>query len=130
MAKRRILIGDDEPNVLKVTKTRLEHEGYEVVTAADGEEVLEQAVAGKIHLILLDVKMPKLNGLDVCRALKREERTAGIPVIVYSGSVGEFQILADRCMDLGAAGWLSKPFTTAELLGMIRRALNEEGGKA
>jgi DNA-binding response OmpR family regulator len=126
----RILIGDDEVNVLKVTKTRLEHEGYEVVTAADGEQVLERALAEKIHLILLDVKMPKMNGLDVCRALKRRAETEAIPVIVYSGSEGLVQSLADRCIDIGAAGWLVKPFKTSELLGKIRGALNEEGGRS
>jgi CheY-like chemotaxis protein len=129
-AKLRILIGDDEPNVLKVTKTRLQHEGYDVVTAADGQQVLDRAVAGAIHLILLDVKMPKMNGLDVCRALKGMPETAGIPVIVYSGSEGQLQDLADRCVDAGAAGWLVKPYKPAELLGKIRVALNQEGGRA
>ena len=130
MAKTRILIGEDEPNVLKVTKARLEHEGYEVLTAVDGEAVLDRVRHERIHLILLDIKMPKLNGLDVCRALKRRAATADIPVIVYSGSDHQLQRLADRCIEYGAAGWLSKPFTTAELLGKIHRVLGTERGEA
>ena len=130
MAKARILIGEDEPNVLKVTKARLEHEGYEVLTALDGEMVLERALKEKIHLILLDIKMPKLNGLDVCRALKSRPATIDIPVIVYSGSERQLERLANRCIEIGAADWLSKPFKTADLLGKIRRALNTEKGEA
>ena len=130
MAKARILIGEDEANVLKVTKTRLEYEGYEVLTAPDGEAVLEQALTEKIHLILLDVKMPKLSGFDVCRALKQRPATAGIPVIVYSGSGHQLEQLADRCIEAGAADWLTKPFKTTDLLGKIQRALETERGEA
>jgi two-component system alkaline phosphatase synthesis response regulator PhoP len=130
MAKTRILIGEDEPNVLKVTKTRLEHEGYEVLTAEDGEAVLERALRERVHLILLDIKMPRLNGLDVCRVLKSRAATAGIPVIVYSGSERQLEQLADRCIEIGAADWLSKPFKTADLLGKIQRALGTERGEA
>ena len=128
-AKARILIGDDEPGVLKMTKMRLEHEGYEVLTVMDGQAVLERAVREPIHLILLDVMMPKLNGLDVCRALKRQPATAGIPVIVYSGVEQQLERLAERCIEVGAADWLSKPFKASELLEKIERALNGERGE-
>lgn len=131
MAKKaRILIGDDEPAVLKMTKMRLEHEGYEVLTAQDGQAVLEQAVQGRVHLILLDVMMPKLSGLDVCRTLKQQAATAGIPVIVYSGMEQQREQLAERCIEVGATDWISKPFKASELLEKIQRALNGERGKA
>lgn len=131
MAKKaRILIGDDEPAVLKMTKMRLEHEGYEVLTAKDGQAVLEQAVQGRVHLILLDVMMPKLSGLDVCRTLKQQAATAGIPVIVYSGMERQREQLAERCIEVGATDWISKPFKASELLEKIQRALNGERGEA
>ena len=130
MTRCRILIGEDDPNVLKMTKFRLEHEGYDVVAAADGEAVLTQAShQGPVHLILLDIKMPKLNGYEVCRRLKRQASTSTIPIIVFSASESELQRLADRCIEAGATDWIKKPFRTKDLLEKIHRALGEEEGK-
>jgi CheY-like chemotaxis protein len=126
--RKRILIGEDDQHILKMTKLRLEHEGYEVVTAQDGEEVVR--CAGEelpIHLILLDIKMPKLNGYDVCRTLKGQPVTAQIPIVVFSASESHLQHLADRCIEVGAKAWLRKPFRTQELMSKIRQVLGEEG---
>ena len=132
MTRKRILIGEDDPSILKMTKFRLEHEGYDVIGAADGDAVLEQA-AGRlpIHLVLLDIKLPKRNGYDVCRILKGQPATAGIPVIVFSASESELQRLANRCIEAGATDWLRKPFRTQDLLAKIHRVLGEpiEEGK-
>ena len=129
MAKPRILIADDDPHVLKMTKLRLEHEGYEVISAEDGERLLQQvhtaSPATPIHLILMDVKMPKLDGYEVCQRLKRHPATAHIPVVIFSASEGQLQRLANRCIELGAAGWLKKPFRTNDLMTTIHRALRE-----
>ena len=126
--KKRILIGEDELNILKVTKVRLEYEGYDVVAATDGEEVLQQAESQlPIHLILLDIKLPKLNGYEVCRQLKRKAGTAAIPVIIFSASESHIQHLADRCIEIGAADWIRKPFRTHDLLEKIHHILGEEG---
>ena len=126
MAKKRILIGEDDPSVLKMTTLRLEHEGYEVIPTMDGDGVLQQAEgAPPIHLILLDVKMPKRNGYDVCRILKRQPATAKIPVIVFTASESQGSMLTDRCIEVGAADWLKKPFRTHELMAKIHRALGE-----
>jgi two-component system alkaline phosphatase synthesis response regulator PhoP len=128
-SRKRILIGEDDQHILKMTKLRLEHEGYDVVTAEDGEEVLRRAGDElPIHLILLDIKMPKLNGYDVCRTLKGQPVTAQIPIVVFSASESHLQHLADRCIEVGAKGWLRKPFRTQELMKKVRQALGEEGG--
>jgi CheY-like chemotaxis protein len=127
MAKKRILVVDDELNILKAIKVRLEHEGYDVVTSVDGPQALQQAGALCPHLILLDVKLPGLDGYEVCRTLKRQPATAAIPVIVFSASDRHLSQLADRCVEAGADGWLKKPFRTEELLDKIHRALREEG---
>ena len=128
MAKKRILVVEDDPSVLKVTKVRLEHEGFDVVTAMDGEKALEVAEHElPIHVILLDVMLPKRNGYEVCSTLKRRPATAKIPVIVFSASESQIQYLADRCVEVGATDWLKKPFTSAELMAKIHRALGEEG---
>ena len=126
--KKRILVVEDNPSVLKMTKFRLEHEGYDVVTADDGETALTQAEAAiPLHLILLDVDLPKLDGYEVCRRLKGNAATAKIPVVIYSASEGQWQHLANRCIEAGAADWLRKPFRTAELLQKIHHSLGEEG---
>ena len=130
MAKRRILIVEDDASLLKVTKFRLEYEGYEIVTAVDGEEALQQAERQlPIHLILLDIRLPKRNGYDVCRMLKARRATADIPVIVFSASESEWQRLANRCIEVGATDWLKKPFLTKELITKIHRVLGEEGSE-
>lgn len=125
---RRILIGEDDASILKMTKIRLEHEGFIVSIASDGEAVLTQIAHTDPlpDLILLDIRMPKLNGYEVCRELKRRAKTAQIPVIVFTASESQLQHLADRCIEVGAADWIKKPFRTQELLAKIHRALGEE----
>lgn len=125
MAKR-ILIVEDDASLLKVTKFRLEHEGYDVITAMDGDEALQQAAeALPIHLVLLDIKLPKRNGYEVCWTLKHRAATANIPVIVFSASESELQRLANRCIEVGATDWIKKPFLTKDLLVKIHRAMGE-----
>lgn len=123
-AKKRILLGDDEVHILKLTKARLEHEGYEVVTAMDGEEVLRKAKDDlPIHCFLLDVWMSKLNGYEVCRFLKKDAKTASVPVIIFTASEAEHKDLANRCIEAGAAGWIRKPFRAQELIRLIEDAM-------
>ena len=129
MAAMRVLIGEDEQTTLKMAKRRLEHEGYEVVTAQDGEEVIRQVrAAAPIYLILLDVGMPRANGYDVCRRLKRDPATAHIPVIVMTSTEDSADALADKCVEAGADDWLLKPFRTADLMVKVHRVLSK-GGK-
>jgi len=129
MAKKRILIVEDEPSVLKVTKVRLEHEGYDVIAAMDGREALQRATSElPIHLILLDIMLPKLNGYEVCRSLRRQPSTTHIPVSIFTASEAQSQRLADRCVEVGAADCVKKPFNRKELLEKIHRALREEVG--
>ncbi len=127
-ARRRVLIGEDDASILKMTKIRLEHEGFDVITAEDGQGVLEQAASHlPISLILLDIKMPKLNGYQVCRRLRQHTPTAGIPVIVFSASESHLSHLADRCVEVGADDWIKKPFRTKDLMVKIYHLLGEEG---
>ena len=125
--RRRVLLVEDDPSVLKMTRLRLEHEGFDVVTAMDGEQALEEADAQlPIHLVLLDVKLPKLNGYEVCRTLKHRTKTAHIPVIVFSASESQMQKMADRCIEVGATDWIKKPFRTIDLMSKIRHALEPQ----
>lgn len=127
MGTTRILIAEGDPTVLKMTAARLEHEGYDVITARDGEEALRAAEeAQPIHLILLGLTLPTRNGYEVCRLLKQGPATAAIPVIVLTATESHFESLADRCMQAGAADWVKKPFRTKDLLACVRRVLGEE----
>ena len=127
--KKRILIAEDDPDILKMATMRLTYEGYEVLLARDGEEALRQAAEGlPIHLILLDIKLPKRSGYDVCRLLRRQAVTATIPVIVFTASESQLQYLAERCAEAGVTDWIKKPFRTQELLGKIHRALGDASG--
>ena len=124
--KKRILLADDENVILKVTKLRLEHGGFEVITAADGEETLRQAFGGrKIDLFLLDIKMPKLDGFQICKKLKENPATAKTPVILFTASSERWQKLTEQCLELGVSELIRKPFQSAELLEKIQQALGE-----
>ena len=128
MSKQMILLVDDESAVLKVTKLRLEHCGYEVRTASDGEKALEAAfsLAEKLDLILLDIKLPKMDGFQVFEQLKKKPATSEIPVIVFTASSESWRDLTDRCVELGIADKIRKPFQSEELVEKVRRALKKE----
>ena len=118
---------EDGCSILELVTARLEHEGFEIVGARDGEEGVKCATDdGGIDLVLLDLKLPKLDGYQVCRRLKAQSATAKIPIIIMTGTETYLADLADRCIELGVQGWLKKPLESKELLGTIRRALNEE----
>lgn len=114
----RILVVDDEPMIIQFYQAALSEQGYEVAAAADGRQALEQAVAFRPDLILLDVVMPELTGFDVTERLKADPATAGIPVILVTG-LGRIE---DRVKGLesGADDFLSKPFNLDELLVRVR----------
>jgi CheY-like chemotaxis protein len=126
-ARRRVLLAEDDQAVLKMTRLRLEHEGFDVVCATNGEEALKQAaVQDDIVLALVDIRMPKLDGFQVCKRMKEDPKTTHIPIIVFTASVSQLQRLTDRCIELGVAGWLRKPFRSKDLMEKIHHALREE----
>jgi len=130
MGKKRILLVEDDPVVLKVTKRRLEHEHFAVVTAVDGEEAVTRATAnGPVDLVLLDLKLPKFDGFEVCKRLKANPATAAVPIIIFTASSVSWQRLIDQCVDLGVTALIRQPFQSEELLKKIRQALHldEEG---
>lgn len=118
MAKGRILIIEDEAKIARFVQLELEHEGYEVKVEHDGRSGLEQALGDSFDLIILDVMLPSLNGMEV---LRRIRQTSEIPVIMLTAK-GE---IMDRVMglDLGADDYMVKPFAIEELLARIRKVL-------
>src|SRR5579884_1755756 len=124
----RILVVDDEPQILRSLRTSLTAGGYEVQTAASGEESLRLLEARLPDLVLLDLMLPGISGLDVCRAIRAR---SSVPIIVLSARGEERDKVA--ALDLGADDYLTKPFGIEELLARIRVALRhavDGGGRA
>lgn len=115
--KHKILLVDDEPSIVKMVAKRLEVAGFEVVVAMDGEEALESARAQSPDVIILDLMLPKLNGYEVCAALKRDPQYQKIPIIMFSARVQEKDEKAG--LECGADAYLRKPFQSQELVERI-----------
>ena len=120
-ASQTVLIVDDDPNVVALTRLYLERDGYRVLAAGDGARGLALARQERPHLVVLDVMLPRLNGLDVCRALRREPDTQGMPIIMLTARVEEDDRLAG--LDLGADDYVTKPFSPRELAARVRAVL-------
>lgn len=106
--KQRILLVDDEPNMIKVVGKRLEVSGFEVSMAIDGEEALSKARAENPDLIVLDLMLPVKNGFEVCKALKQDPNTRKIPIIIFSGKGEEMGLDKEKCLDNGADSYVAK----------------------
>jgi DNA-binding response OmpR family regulator len=109
----KVLVADDEPHLLRLVKFRLEREGYEVLTAADGETALQVARDEHPDLCVLDVMMPKRSGFDVLRELRSDEACAGMKVIMLTARAQDRDV--DVGFSLGADDYITKPFSPQEL---------------
>jgi len=120
MDGKKILAVDDERHMLRLIEYNLSSSGYEVVTASNGSEALEKALNEKPDLILLDIKMPGMDGYEVCRELKNNPATSQIPIIFVS-------VMADdeKTKALGASSYILKPFSPDVLLKEIREVMGE-----
>jgi DNA-binding response OmpR family regulator len=119
--KKRILIVDDERDLVETITFRLEASGYEVLTAYDGAEGLEKARDEKPDIILLDVMMPKMDGYQVCRMLKFDEEFKNIPVLMLTARGQDQDKKTGN--DVGADGYITKPFDSKVLLDSIKKCL-------
>src|SRR5437868_7014298 len=113
MMKAKILVVDDEPDVVQLIEYNLKAAGYDVAAAADGREALTKARASQPDLIILDLMLPEVEGLDVCKILRRDPSTAGIPIVMLTAKASE----TDRVLgfELGADDYVTKPFSPREL---------------
>ncbi len=121
MAKRKILVVEDEADILELIRYNFEREGYVVVTAENGEDALRLVPAEKPDLVLLDLMLPGVDGLDVCRELKREPETAKIPIIMVTAKGEESDVVAG--LELGADDYVAKPFSIKILVARVRMVL-------
>ena len=119
--KPRILCVDDEPQNLKLLEALLSTRGYEVLKAANGQEALERINEQSIDIVLLDVMMPEMDGYEVCRKIKDDERQRHVPVVMITSlSSKEDRI---KGIEAGAEDFISKPFDQAEVLARIKMLL-------
>jgi len=121
MTRSKILVVEDEKNIAKVVAYNLEREGYQVVAAKDGEEGLAKARKEIPDLVILDLMLPKVDGLEVCRQLKADPKTARVPIIMLTAKTQE----ADRVvgLELGADDYVAKPFSVRELAARVKAVL-------
>ncbi len=115
---RTILVVDDEPKILTVARDYLEHAGYAVLTARDGREAVETARRRRPDLVVLDIGLPELDGLEVTRELRRE---SSIPIVMLTARDDELDKLLG--LELGADDYLTKPFSPRELVARVRAVL-------
>ncbi len=117
----RVLVVEDEPDIRDLVVLHLEREGFRVRTARSGAEALKQVKAAPPDLIVLDLMLPELNGLEVCRRLRQDRSTTSIPVIMLTARGDE----TDRVvgLELGADDYVSKPFSPKELVARVKAVL-------
>jgi len=127
MAKERILVVDDEEDILELVRYNLTREGYRVVGALSGEEALKKARLEALDLIVLDLMLPGIDGLEVAKKLKANEKTRHIPIVMLTAKGEEADIVTG--LELGADDYITKPFSPRVLLARVRTALRRTTGK-
>lgn len=118
MAKKLILAIDDEKDILKLLQYNLEREGYQVLTAKSGEEGLETARVKHPDLIVLDIMLPEMDGLEVCKILRSNKETKHIPILMLTAKTSEVDQIVG--LELGASDYISKPFSVKVLSARVK----------
>ena len=123
--RKKILLVDDSATILMMERMILTKLPYELVTAANGEEAVAKALAERPDLILMDVVMPQMNGIEACRRLREEELTRDTPIIMVT-TRGEMENV-ESAYESGCNDYVTKPINTAELVAKMRTFLDREG---
>lgn len=128
MSASKIVVIEDEPDIQDVLEYNLRREGFEVRTADTGTEGLRAVAAERPDLVLLDLMIPEVDGLDVCRTLKNEPDTKDIPIIMVTAKSEESDVVLG--LGLGADDYVQKPFSPRELVARVRAVLRRGGSKS
>jgi len=112
---------DDEPEAVELVEFNLKKAGFDVITAADGAQALKKARSAQPHLIVLDLMMPEIDGLEVCKILRRDSATARIPIIMLTAKAAEVDRIVG--LELGADDYVTKPFSPRELVLRVNKVL-------
>lgn len=128
MAKEAVLVVDDERDILELIRYNLEKEGYRVTTVTSGEEALTIASNEQPSIVLLDLMLPGLDGLQVCRRMKQDDATRSIPIVMLTAKTEDSDIVSG--LEIGADDYITKPFSprvlVARIRAVLRRSLEKE----
>jgi two-component system phosphate regulon response regulator PhoB len=124
MSKASVLVVDDEEDILEVVRYNLVKDGYSVTCAASGEEALREIRAHKPDVVVLDVMLPGLDGLDVCRKVKASPETANVPIIMLTARSEEVDMVTG--LEIGADDYVTKPFSPRVLLARVKAVLRRK----
>jgi phosphate regulon transcriptional regulator PhoB len=124
----KILIVDDEPDIVDLVSYNLKKDGFRVTTASDGEQALHKVRKDKFDLVVLDLMLPGIQGVELCRIIRNDSKTAATPIIMLTAKGEE----VDRVIGLegGADDYMTKPFSSKELIARIKAVLRRTGEKA
>ncbi|HYO10327.1 MAG TPA: response regulator transcription factor [Tepidisphaeraceae bacterium] len=128
MSRATVLVIDDEKDLLELVRYNLEKEHLDVITAADGASGLEIGLKHKPDLVLLDLMMPGMNGLEVCKQFRGDARTSRVPIIMLTAKAAETDKIVG--LEMGADDYITKPFSVRELLARVRAVLRRTSGAA
>lgn len=120
----KILVVDDEKNIRELVTFNLTKEGYKISEAEDGEQALEMLEIEQPNLVILDLMLPKIDGLEVCRKVKSNSKTMGIPIIMLTARADEIDKIIG--LEMGADDYITKPFSTRELLARVKAVLRRQ----
>ncbi len=121
MAKKEVLVIEDEKDLIELIRYNLEKEGFQVISATDGEEGLKLAQKKRPSLVILDLMLPMIDGLEVCRRIKKDPQTACIPVVILTVKDAEADIVSG--LEVGADDYITKPFSPRVLIARVRAIL-------
>ena len=124
MAKEKILVVDDEEDILELVRYNLNKDGYIITCALTGEEALKKAKSETFDLIILDLMLPGIDGLDVTRKLKDEPKTRAVPLVMLTAKGEESDVVAG--LELGADDYITKPFSPRILIARVRAVLRRK----
>lgn len=121
MGSKRILVVDDEPDIVELVTYNLKKEGFEVLSASDGREALEVVKKGGVEFLILDLMLPGIQGIEVCRILRSDPATKHLPIIMLTAKGEEVDKVLG--LEIGADDYMTKPFSPRELLARVRTVM-------
>lgn len=124
MGKKRVLIADDEPDILDVIKAILEHDGFVVHTARDGQQAFKLLRKHSFHAVIFDVYMPKATGVKLLQMMRKSSRLKDTPAMLITGNLLEARRLEENGQAKLANDFLIKPFNTRDLIAKVRALVN------
>jgi len=127
MHPKKILIVDDEPDLAELVSYNLKKEGFEVSSASDGEEALKKIRKGNFNLVILDLMLPDIQGMELCRILRNDPKTKHLPIIMLTAKGEDVDKILG--LEMGADDYIAKPFSPRELVARVKAVLRRSGEK-